>query len=117
MCRRACMLINFTREYQVNSRAYMEQEIVQQVNETRLLGVILRDDLSFKCNTESITKNAYKRMTILHKLGKFSLPIEDLLNIYILYIRSVLKQSAVVCRVESAKMCIESNCEGKLHIL
>ena len=64
--------------------------------ETRLLGIILRDDLSFKSNTEQITRNAYKRMVILHKLGKFSLPISDLVNIYILYIRSLLEQSAVV---------------------
>ena len=35
-------------------------------------------------------------MVILHRLGKFALPISDLVNIYILYIRSVLEQSAVV---------------------
>ena len=56
----------------------------------------MRDDLSFKSNTESITRNAYKRMSILHNLVKFSLSIEDLADIYILYIRSVLEQSAVV---------------------
>ena len=74
----------------------MQQELLKQVSQTRLLGVILRDDLSFKSNTESITKNAYKRMSILHKLGQFNLPVEDLINIYVLYIRSVLEQSAVV---------------------
>ena len=35
-------------------------------------------------------------MVILHKLGKFCLPISDLVNIYVLYIRSVVEQSAVV---------------------
>ena len=35
-------------------------------------------------------------MVILRRLGKFALPISDLVNIYILYIRSVLEQSAVV---------------------
>ena len=90
------MLINFTRNYQVNTRLHMENKLLQQVKETRLLGVILRDDLSFKSNTENITKSSYKRMVILHRLGKFSLPVEDLVNIYVLYIRSVLEQSAVV---------------------
>ena len=90
------MIINFTKNYQVNTRLQMEKNLLQQVTETRLLGVILRDDLSFKSNTNHITRNAYKRMTILHKLGKFSLPVEDLVNIYVLYIRSVLEQSAVV---------------------
>ena len=35
-------------------------------------------------------------MSILHKLRQFNLPLEDMLNIYVLYIRSVLEQSAVV---------------------
>ena len=74
----------------------MEEQLLTQVRETRLLGIILRDDLSFKSNTEFITKKAYKRMSILHKLYQFDVPMEDLVNIYILYIRSVLEQSAVV---------------------
>ena len=78
------MLIHFTRNYQVNTRLNVENKLLQQVKETRLLGVILRDDLSFKSNTENITKNAYKRMVILHRLRKFSLPAEDLVTIYIL---------------------------------
>ena len=90
------MIFNFSKNYQINTRLYMENELLQQVKETRLLGVIIRDDLSFKSNTNYITRNAYKRMVILHKLGKFSLPISDLVKIYILYIRSVLEQSAVV---------------------
>ena len=86
------MIINFTKNYKVNTRLQMEQKLLHQVNQTRLLGVILSDDLSFKSNTESITRNAYKRMSILHNLVKFSLPIEDSVNIYILYIRSFLEQ-------------------------
>ena len=66
------MIMNFTKNYQVNSRLYMENKLLEQVKETRLLEVILRDDLSFKSNTEHITRNAYKRMVILHKLGKLA---------------------------------------------
>ena len=35
-------------------------------------------------------------MAILHRLNEYDVPIEDLVLIYILYIRSVLEQSAVV---------------------
>ena len=90
------MLINFTKKYQTNTRLFMNEKLLQQVSHSRLLGVVLRDDLSFKANTEVVTRNAYKRMSILHKLGQFCLPLEDMLNIYVLYIRSVLEQSAVV---------------------
>ena len=34
-------------------------------------------------------------MSILHKLGQFNLSVEDMLNIYVLYICSVLEQSPV----------------------
>ena len=90
------MVINMTNNYQINTRLHMEENVLTQVSETRLLGVILRDDLSFKSNTDFITKKAYKRMSILHKLCQFNVPTEDLVNIYILYIRSVLEQSATV---------------------
>ena len=90
------MIMNFTDNYQINTRLDISGQLLQQISETRLLGVILRDDLSFKSNTQFMTRKAYKRMSILHNLCKFNVPIEDLLNIYILYIRSVLEQSAVV---------------------
>ena len=35
-------------------------------------------------------------MTILHKLYEFSVPVEDLVDIFVLYIRSVVESSAVV---------------------
>ena len=35
-------------------------------------------------------------MLMLHKLSEFEVPIEDMLNIYVLYIRSIVENSAVV---------------------
>ena len=51
------------------------------------------DSLSWQSNTNYIVKQAYKRMTILQNLFKFSVPLEDLVMIYI---RSVVENSAVV---------------------
>ena len=62
----------------------------------RLLGVILQDDLSWKANTKSIVKRAYTRMVILRKLVEFNVNTNDMVNIYVLFIRSVLEQSSVV---------------------
>ena len=41
-------------------------------------------------------KWANARMRMLHKLVEFSVPMEDLVNVFILYIRSVLEQSCQV---------------------
>ena len=90
------MTINFTHNYQFNTRLYLEDTLLEQVHETRLLGLVINDKLSWQSNTTSIVINAYKRMRILHKLYDFSVPVEDLVEVYILYIRSVLESSAVV---------------------
>ena len=54
------------------------------------------DRLCWQSNTNHIVRQAYKRMTILQNLYKFSVPLEDLISIYTLYIRSVVETSAVV---------------------
>ena len=46
--------------------------------------------------TSEIVKNSYARISILRKLKAFQVPTNDLVNIYVLYIRSRLEQSAVV---------------------
>ena len=43
-------------------------------------------------------KKAYQRMTILRNLFHFRLTIFDMIDIYILYIRSLVERSAVVWR-------------------
>ena len=90
------MIVNFTKNYQFSTRLNLEGKLIQQINQTRLLGIIVDDSLTWQSNTNHIVKQAYKRMTILQNLFKFSVPLEDLIMIYILYIRSVVENSAVV---------------------
>ena len=66
------------------------------MSEAKLLGVLIRDDLSWKSNTHHTVKQAYKRMVILQKLSEFSMANDDLIDIYKIYIRSILESSAVV---------------------
>ena len=43
-----------------------------------------------------MTKKAFTRMILLQKLYSFKVPTEDLVNIYILYIRSLVEQNVAV---------------------
>ena len=90
------MVVNYTDKYQFNTRLSLDNNLLKQVNETCLLGVVISDDLSWQSNTDSTVKKAYKRMLILHRLYDFQLPIEEMVEIYTLYIRSILESSAVV---------------------
>ena len=90
------MVFNFTRNHQFNTRLHLENQVLEQVRETRLLGLIINEDLSWHANTEALIKKANVRMSILHNLVSFSVPTDELVNIYVLYIRSVVEYSSVV---------------------
>ena len=90
------MIFNFCRTAQFQTRLHLDNSILEQVRQTKLLGVLLSDDLTWQANTSYIVKKAYMRMTILRKLFEFKIKSEDLIHIYILYIRSVVEQSCVV---------------------
>ena len=90
------MIFNFTNSYQFNTRLSLENNLLEQVSEESLLGLVINDTLTWDSNTDFIVKKAYKRMSILHNLFKFGLPEDELIQIYILYIRSLVENSAVV---------------------
>lgn len=90
------MLFNFTDKYQFTTRLSLNDENVNVVSQSKLLGTIVEDTLTWDMNTERIVKKANSRMVLLRKLSEFGAPKEDLKLIYILYIRSILEQNSVV---------------------
>ena len=90
------MIINFTKNYQFSTRLFLEDQCLEIIQETKLLGCIISSVLKFHRNTQFMVKKAYARMTILHKLYSFNVPIQDLITIYKLYIRSLVEQNVAV---------------------
>ena len=66
------------------------------IDSTQLLGTILSNNLSWDLNTASIVKKANARMQLLRKVASFGTSQGELKDIYILFIRSLLEQSATV---------------------
>ena len=56
----------------------------------------MSNDLKWEKNTDNIVKKANKRMELLRKISTFGASWDDLKNIYILYIRSLLEHSCTV---------------------
>ena len=90
------MIVNFTKKHQFNTKLYLDSKPLEQVKQTRLLGVVINDDLSWHSNTQELIKKANSRMMILHNLTSFCLPTQEMVEIYVLYIRSVVEYSCVV---------------------
>ena len=90
------MIFNFSDNHRFATRMYLEDNILENVGETKLLGTIVSSDLKWTKNTEMLIKKAYQRMQMLHKLKSFNVANKDLVTIYILYIRSIIEQSCQV---------------------
>ena len=90
------MIFNQTRNYQFTTRLQLHDSLLDIINSTKLLGIIMSDDLTWHENTKMLVKRGFQRTIILTKLYEFDVPQSDLVNIYILFIRSVLEQSCVV---------------------
>ena len=90
------MLFNYTSNYQFTTRLLLKNEPVEVIDSTRLLGTIISNDLSWDQNISKIVKNANARMELVRRVASFGTPVEDIKNIYILFVRSILEQSATV---------------------
>ena len=90
------MVFNETNKYQFTTRLKLNENLVEIIHETDLLGVKVSADLTWRANTKSLVSRANSRIILLLKLFEFQVPQLDLVNIYKLFIRSILEQSCVV---------------------
>ena len=90
------IIFNYSKSYQFATRLHLNNTVLETVSETHVLGTIIRSDLSWCSNTKYLIKRGYARMTILRNLYQFKIPEEDLVQIYCLYIRSVLEYNSSV---------------------
>ena len=78
-----------------NTRLTMNDTKLDQVHEVRLLGVLLTDNLRFEKNTQDICKRAFARISMITKLKYVGVPVHDLIEVYTLFVRSLLEYCCV----------------------
>ena len=91
-----CMIFNFNKNKQFSTRLVLNGKKIETVNEIKLLGTIITNNLKWDKNTKLLVKRAYSRMEILRQMSKFTNSVKDKVQIYKAYIRSVIEQSSVV---------------------
>ena len=62
------VIFNFTKKYQFSTQFEIEGEELETVQEAKLLGTIVTNNLKWDRNTEFIVKKANKRMELLRKI-------------------------------------------------
>ena len=73
----------------------MNNENLQRVSVIRILGIWLQEDMKWDENTKQICKKAYARVSILCKLKYVGISTDDLITIYVLFIRSIAEYCSV----------------------
>ena len=87
----------FTRsKTQFSTRLAINNQALEKISATKMLGLWISEDLSWSKNCKNICQKAYSRMSMLTKLKYVGVELEDLLEIYILFIRSVAEYCSVV---------------------
>ena len=69
---------------------------MDRVTETKIVGLWLTEDMKWTKNTKEICIKSYSRASLLTKLKYVGVRIEDLIEVYILYIRSLTEYCSVV---------------------
>ena len=90
------ILFNFNRDKQFTTKIELKNEPLEIVDEVKLLGVIISNDLKWHKNTSYLTKKANRKMRMLHIAAKFTRNREHLKHIYKTFIRSNLEFSSTV---------------------
>ena len=79
-----------------NPRLTSEGNNLEQIHQVQLLGVVLTDDLKWEANTQDICKRAFARISMITKLKYVRVSTQDLIDVYILFVRSLLEYCSVV---------------------
>ena len=92
---------NATLSYCRSSDIFTTRLSINDVNlerqrEVKILGLYISENLSWTRNCREICKSAYSRLSMITKLRYVGVEIEDLIDIYKLFIRSVTEYCSVV---------------------
>ena len=85
------MIVNLSKKYQFSTRIMMNESMLEIVNETKVLGLIITPNLGWRKNTDSIVSKANKRMFIIRNLCQFPIPTKELVTLYGQFIRTMLE--------------------------
>ena len=88
--------VSFNRAIVPQAEIRLSDENLEQVNETKILGVIVQDNLKWGAHVENIVSRASSRLFMLRTLKAFSCPIEDLVTVFTGFIRPVLEYACPV---------------------
>ena len=105
-------------EFDVNMS--MDGHTLENVEESKLLGIVVRSDLKWSSNTMNMIKKANKRLWLIRRLKNLGTCEADLLDIYTQQVRSLLEFAVPVWQsslTASDKIDIERVQKSACHVI
>ena len=90
------MIFNFTKDHQFTTEIELKNEKIVTFEKTKLLGVIITNNLKWHENTKHIVKNANRKMGMLHKFSKFTKNKSHLMHLFKTQVRGCLEYCSTV---------------------
>ena len=90
------MIVNFTQKYQFTTRLKLNSTNLEIVDSMKILGTFFNNKLDWNQNCKNLISKVNKRMLFLRKIHSFGASQSDMVHLWVVYCRSVLKQSAVL---------------------
>ena len=85
------MVFNPCKAWDFQPELSLANQELDMVEEMRLLGVVIRSDLKWTSNTEQMVVKAYKRLWSMRRLKVMGATVDDLKDVFIKQVRSVLE--------------------------
>ena len=85
------ILFNPTKNFDFVPELEIEGNKLETQEEIKILGLIVRNDLSWRSNTDTMCKKAYSRLWMIKRLQRSGASLDDMIDVYIKQVRSVLE--------------------------
>ena len=90
------MIINYTNNYQFNTRLKLSGHNIEIVDEMKILGTIINNSLTWDENCSHLIKKVNKRMALIRNAKAFGATTKELVHLWIVFCRNNLEQSCVL---------------------
>ena len=87
------MIVNFTKKYQFTTRLQLNATNLEIVDSMKILGTILNNKLDWNQNCRNLIQKVNKGMLFLRKIHSFGATQSDMVHLWVVYCRSVLRYS------------------------
>ena len=90
------MIFNFTNKFQFTTRLQLKGKNVEVVDQMRILGTVVKSDLSWDENCWVLIKKVNACIQLIRGVLSFGASTEEMVHLWVMFCRSVLEQSWVV---------------------